>query len=401
MILSTGSLALMALAPFLATAVRAGEEERRPRDFAVVFTFGYSDDGMPQEPERFEALMKQVAAANFNTVLCNYSELKHRIIKKHGLKMMVNLLWGDHHVYKNPEGAEKLARSLAGDQSIWGYHLFSDTNSKTAAGRDRDISNVHGWDPTHPTFVGFHRTSGMSRLKNPDVLAYYDFHWNRGPEQNFPHLLAYARQSKARDAFFYRWLRVPPNTIRASGTYLRSKYTAFTSIACGLKGILWFIGQDYMDRRSWPWKFNPHGLEIVKINATLAALGPELMKLSHEGVVSTETTKTLKDRDKGNEPPVPGGLPPIPEDHWFRFESGEAVVGMFRDGEGRDALFIANHNTYAPHDVALRFASGVTSVERFDRKARRWRSVEPGPVRFKLDAAEGELIRLRRRQGKR
>ena len=113
MILSMGSLALMALA----TAVRAGEEEPRPRDFAVVFTFGYGDDGMPQEPERFDALMKQVAAANFNTVLCNYSELKHRVIKKHGLKMMVNLLWGDHHVYKNPEGAEKLARSPSSDGS--------------------------------------------------------------------------------------------------------------------------------------------------------------------------------------------------------------------------------------------------------------------------------------------
>ena len=46
------------------------------------------------------------------------------------------------------------------------------------------------------------------------------------------------------------------------GNYNRNLYTANTSIAFGLKGVFWFIGQEMMDRKTW--EFNTCGKDITK-----------------------------------------------------------------------------------------------------------------------------------------
>lgn len=369
-----------------------------PGEYNICFNFGYGgDDLFPKDPETFEKVLKQVKAAQFTSIMATYADWKVDLCKKHGLKFVVNLLTDDYHVYKNVEGAKKLCESLRDNEVIWGYHLFSDTNSKTASGRDRDINNANSWDPTHPTFVGFVKTSGMSRLTHPDVLAYYDFHWVRGPHLNFPHLQAYSNQARKQNAVFYRWLWVKSSfNNTGTGHQLRCLYTATTSMAHGLKGIFWFIGQDMMDQKTW--EMTEMGRDIAKVNETILPLGPEMMKLGNpEAVYSTPTTRTNKNKDKGAEDPaIPSPLAGFPEDHLFKVTSGEAVVGQFKDSDGRTAWFFANHNTYAPQEMSLEFRAATKGISMFDRDGRRWvpLEVENKSVQFKLAEAGGELLRL-------
>jgi len=376
----------------------AAKDQRRPRQFMILFSFGYGgDDLLPNDRATFEELAKKVQAANYTAVMGTYEDWKVEICRRHGLKFVVNLLTDEHHVYKNAEGAKALCERLRGDETVWGYHLFSDMNYKTAGGRNRDVDNVHRWDPTHPTFVGSYKLSGNNRLTDPDVHAYYDFHWQRGPEMNFPHLLAAWKISREKDACFYRWMRVSSG-LPGKGNPNRCLYTVNTSIACGLKGVFWFIGQEMMDRDTWDW--NQYGRDIARVNARIRPLGPELMKLGNPlAVYSTETTKTLKDREKAEtDPPIPPPLQGVPADHWFRVDSGEVVIGTFKDDQGRDAVFLANHNAYAPQSVVLRLEGPVESVSLFDRKSDRWEMLEvvAGRVRFHLEPAGGELLRVTR-----
>ncbi len=383
--------------PALFIAPALGEKNSRlPDRFPIVFTFGYQENDMlPTDPATFEIVVKRIKVAHFNTIMGSYADWKIDICKKHDMQFIVNLLTSAHHVYKNLEGAEALCRKLRGHQTIWGYHLYSDMNYKTAKGRSRDINNVHKWDPTHPTFVGSYKLSGNNKLENPDVHAYYDFHWQRGPHMNFPHLVTAMAISKSKNAYFYRWMRVTSG-LAGKGNPNRCLYTANTSMAFGLKGVFWFIGQEMMNTKTYEW--NQFGKDIAAVNAKIAPIGPELMKLGHPvAVYSTPTTRTLKDRDKGkDDPPIPSPLQAVPRDHWLQVKHGEAVIGFFHDHQKRNVLFVANHNTYAGQKMNL--AVNAKQAERFDRTVNAWKPLKlhAGSVSFELEPADAALVRFTR-----
>ena len=125
-------------------------------------------------------------------VHCTYTEKRLDLCKKHGVKMMLDLLAPDvHHVYKSADKARAVCEKLRGNPNVWGYNIWNDRFAKSGERRRRDINTVRGWDPTHPAYSGTYRTEGMGHLVNADILGYYDFHWNRGRDQHFPHLMAY------------------------------------------------------------------------------------------------------------------------------------------------------------------------------------------------------------------
>lgn len=378
----------------LMSHVQAAENPRLPKQFPIVFTFGYQENDMlPTDPTMFEIVVKRIKAAHFNTIMGSYADWKLDICKKHDMQFIVNLLTTDHHVYKNLEGAEALCKKLRGNETVWGYHLYSDMNYKTAKGRSRDIDNVHRWDPTHPTFVGSYKLSGNNKLENPDVHAYYDFHWQRGPHMNFPHLISAMAVSKSKGAYFYRWMRVTSGKA-GKGNPNRCLYTANTSIACGLKGVFWFIGQEMMDTKTYEW--NQFGKDIVAVNAELIPLGPELMKLGNpQAVFSTPTSKTLKDREKeASEPAIPTPLQGIPSNHWLQVKSGEALIGCFEDDQKRRVVVIANHNTYASQKITL--SASAKQAEIFNRQSKKWTPIEGKDMTFsfELKPAGAELVRF-------
>jgi hypothetical protein len=93
------------------------------------------------------------------------------------------------------------------------------------------------------------------------------------------------------------------------------------------------------------------------------------------------------------EPAVPGGFKPVPDDFWAKFESGEMVVGVFKDDQKRDAVVLANHNAYAVQPVKLRPKDG-RQVELFDRETKSWKALAPtdGVVQFEVGPGSFQLI---------
>ena len=76
-------------------------------------------------------------------------------------------------------------------------------------------------------------------------------------------------------------------------------------------------------------------------------------------------------------------------------QSGEVVVGIFKDDEKRHAVFLANQNAYTEQKVTLTL-SAPRQVSLFNRHAEKWKPLElkPGTVTFPLTPAGGELLRF-------
>jgi hypothetical protein len=368
----------------------------KPKEFALGFSFGYGADAMPGDNTRFEQLLKTIKSAGFNIIHCTYTAKRLALCKKHGVKMMVHLLSQDHHVFKSPEKARILCQNLRGNPHVWGYNIWNDTFAKRGEGRRRDVNNVRRWDPTHPAYCGTCRTIGMSRLPNADVMGYYDFHWKRGIDKHFPHLLAYRQWAVERDACFYSWLSAASG-LPGKGNFNRNLYSANTGIACGLKGILWFLGTQMMNVKNQEW--TAIGKDIIRVNKEIAPVQKELARIGNPiALFSTKSSRTPNDGPwPDGKPNFPQGLAGngFPKSFWIQPAGGEFLMGVFKDATKRDFIFVANHNAYAPQKVVLKFAKPI-GVQQLDRKTGKWNSLEVtgGAIRFVLGAGAGELLRI-------
>jgi hypothetical protein len=182
--------------------------------------------------------------------------------------------------------------------------------------------------------------------------------------------------------------------------YNMNSYTLNTSIAFGLKVVIWFIGGPFDKEGNIDPKHR--FFHFVRIGQERHRLYPEIGKIGRPSVVySTPTVKSESNKDKKKD--QPWNLPPFPEKHWLQVGKGEAVLGFFRYGDGDDAVYIANHNAYAPQDMVLKLdpeTCAKATVEIFDRKTGKWGQLEKtdNSVSLPLGAAGGELIRVKGRK---
>src|SRR5207249_3359924 len=135
---------------------------------------------------------------------------------------------------------------------------------------------------------------------------------------------------KERNAVFYTWLSCTSG-LPGKGNFNRNLYSAHTGIACGLKGILWFLADDMIDMKTHEW--TDIGRDIAKVQREIAPLSEELMKLGHPlALYSTPITKTMNDvRIKDGKNVFPPGLEgrAFPKDFWAQPTAGEFVLGVF------------------------------------------------------------------------
>ncbi|MEM7391054.1 MAG: hypothetical protein AAF492_01800 [Verrucomicrobiota bacterium] len=382
----TGLLAFVLLSAF---ALSGRAADRTPGEFAIIFLKGYAGDNLPEKSEAFEQLLTACRDAHFNVVLGRYTDERAGLLKKHGMKMMVDLLVPDHHVYKNVDGAKALCESLRESEVVFAYHLWSDGIGGTVAGRSRDIRNVQSWDPNHAAYVGDRSARSIGSLEHPDLIGYYDFHWTRGG--HFRHLFRALAAARKHKTPWMKYTDGAPGRI-GLGNVNRVLYTLSTSIAFGLKGYMFhYEGGAYNDQTG---TWGPLGEDWKKVNAEFARIGPALIDAGlPEAVYSTRISLTAKDRDTGKDKPfVPAEFKPIPDEAGFAVEQGEAIVGIFPGGR----LFLANHNAYREQPMKLRFSS-LTSADICDRKTGTWRALEvkDNTIVFPIPPAAGELIRYR------
>jgi len=366
----------------------------KPREFASVFSFGYGGNEMPEDDAKFEELLVKAKAAGYNVIHTSYTPSRIELCRKHGLKMMIDFLdRKNHHVYKNIPGCEAVCKKVEGDPAVWGYNIWNDMMNKIGPGRKRDIGTVRRLDPSHPAYAGCYRAYGMRHVTNADIFGYYDFHWQRGIGAHFGYQMRYLGWARQRNAHYYSWFaqvagRVGEQNVR------RSLWSANTAMACGQKGILWFLALGVMDKKTLELK--PAYADAVRVHKEIMPLKREIMKVGNPiAVYSTMITKNQSNQalPKPAMPPGLGGNA-FPKGFWIQPAGGEFVMGVFKDDKDRDAVFVANHNAFAPQDVKLKLAKAA-SVSIFNRKTGRWKSLADGvSVGFKLDAAGGELLRF-------
>jgi len=400
MVLATVGLVGWAGLGLVVGAGEVGREERRPGEFYSIFSFGYGGDDFPADLELFAKLVRKIAGeGQFNAIMCQYSDERAAICEDLGVKMLVDLLGPEAHVYRAPERAEELCVKLRGKPVVMGYHLWSDRIGGSGAGRARDIASVRGWDPTHATYSATYRMDGIGHLVGADIFGWYDFHWKRGVGRRFPHLLTGWRLARENDAVFYELLSTDSG-LAGRGNFNRSLWSVNTGIACGMKGCLWFIGSRQMDARTGEW--TAFGLDINRVNAEVMPLRGEIMGLGIPvAIYSTPVSLDMNNRPvsggEGGAPVYPAGLEGhgFPDDLWVQVVAGEFLMGLFEAAGGGRSAFLANHNAYVEQEIELRL-EGVEAASLFDRGTGAWRElgVEGGIVRLVLGAGGGELMRF-------
>ena len=379
----------------VATPLHAAEPEskRQPKQFAIVYNHGYAGDNLPTDKEQFESLVKSAKSAHFNVILCQYEPWRAEICKKHGMLIFVDLLVPAHHVYKAPDVAKKLCESLKDNDTVYGYHLWSDNiTDATVAGRTRDVKNVHEWDPNHLAYIGTTYMNRVNRVEGMDVFGYYDFHWKRGG--HWGHLDKAMATAQAKKIGFLRYDDATSGIV-GKGNPNRVGYTYATSVPFGLKGYIYHYAGGITDKKTFA--LDPLGEDLKKVNERFAAVGDELMKIGvPSAVYSTTITKTAK--NDAVPAAVPGGLKEVPKENWFQITAGEVLVGAFADDLKRDVLVFACHNPYETQEVKLVIDAKVKSVEFFDRSAKKWVALKPDAktVTFKVEDHGVELVRVTR-----
>lgn len=369
------------------------KQQRSVKHFSMVFNYGYAGDHFPTDATQFERVVIGVKNANFNTILCKYEDWRAEICKKHSIRIMVDLLAGDHHVYKNIEGCKTLCEKLRGNDTVLGYHLWSDRVGSRVVGRVRDSNNVHRWDPTHLTYVGTYKVDGNAFLTGVDVHGYYDEHAQRGG--HFPHLMAAWSASQKIDAPFFRYIFYGRQYGNRPN---RVSYTVATSIAFGLKGFLpHYLGGTI---NMTTGELDVYGNIFRQINAAYTKVGPELIKIGiPEVVYSSPITMSWRKRDVPNSNPVPVsvGLQPIPKNFELQVIQGDSVFGVFDYGKNRRAVWFANHNAYNPQKMKVALI-GAKKVSLFDRVNGGWKTlaVENGMIGFTIPGGLGELVLVER-----
>jgi hypothetical protein len=236
----------------------------------------------------------------------------------------------------------------------------------------------------------------MSYLAKSDFIAYYDFSWKRGPHKNFSNLLTAWSLAKLHDNRIGRYVETDPGR-PGEGNYLRSLYLQNTSIACGLRCCLWFIGSRIMDMNTL--EFNQLGKDAAKVNAWTKPLWSEIPRLG----LPTAIYSTPISKDSGNHDlPAEGGalkMPPgleghdFPKDFWLQPVRGEFVMGISKYDGSCDGAYVANHNAYAEQDVKLKVAKG-RHARIFNRRSGKFEDlpVVNGTIAFKLEKAGGQLL---------
>ncbi len=379
------------LTPLGETAIAQEKESRQPKRFAIIFNKGYAGDHLPKDLGEFEKLVKTVKAAHFNVILCAYDEQRAAICKKHDMQIFVDLLVGDHHVYKNPDACKKLCEKLKNEPTVYGYHLWSDNIAGTAAGRSRDVKNVQEWDGTHPAYIGSYRMSKVSGVVGMDLFGYYDFHWTRGG--HWQYLNSAFNVTKARQVGFLRYDAANPGLV-GKGNPNRAGYTVATSIPFGLRGYMYHYAGGIVDANL---QLDALGKDVQKVNAKFASVGAELMKLGHPtAVYSTPITIDAKNQ-KLDAATIPGGLPALPKDSWFEVKAGEVLIGLCRDNANRDVLILACHNPYQAQAVTLQLKT-AKKAEVFDRAQGVWKSlpIADRQTRVTVEDYAVELVRIER-----
>lgn len=389
-----------------------------PTEFAVVLNNGYGRaDDYPKTVEKFEQLLISMTNSGYNTLYAPYKEWRAPLMRKHGVKMMIDILaWGDDaqcdirdpRMWQRPR-VKEICERVRNDRAVWGYNMFNDPiHDYFKAGGDMNahISYLKLWDGTHPMWVGTKYTHSLGWIGgSPGVIAWYDYHWQRGFAFHYNHCRALAFMNEERDCYMGRWEYV-------CGVN-QLLYTAHQSMAWGLKTMIWFIGWSW-DSRAQRWNpnhpFCQASRQLQPLYQELGKIGRPIAHKDEKGAIKLLEVFSTPEMDPATQAPkvdpktghikIVGGWTPFPSNHWAQIKSGSVVAGFFKYPNADDAIFIANHDAGKPQEVVIDFSNRKKTdrssfgVSLFDKPTRTWKELplKNNSAEIKLAPAGGELV---------
>jgi len=363
-----------------------------------------SDDAMPangvpltDDPAIFEKLVVHAKQAGYNTLYCAFRDYRLELCRKHGVKLMIDVLAGDAATrtdIRQPAQREKLRKiceKLQGDNAVWGYNLCHGPLDRFAPeGSDainQCLALLRTWDSSHPVWVASSAYPPLDKIQGTaGVLACVANPADRDLESCDQTLAEGFALSQTR-------IDVLGRTFVSNGDGRRLRYAINTSLASGVKAIYWTDA-------------GPLNAQTGELDAShpLLSLLREIGPLAHE-IAEIDRPQAVYATSKalGDAPKMPGTetrhLSPIPVDCWAQVVSGEAIVGFFKYDSGYEALLVANRSAQRPQRMVFEVnASGDTapSVELLNRKTGQWDKLTVNNNRFEFNVTPGggELLRL-------
>lgn len=359
------------------------------REFPILYSYGWPAE---QVAGRLTALTaQQIAAAHFNTVMCETSQLE--LVAKAGLRCLIigRSQGGPDWIGESVSPAT--ARGLAGNPAVWGYYVMDEPDNKNwrrgatfqqLSGRVRDYRAA---DPNHVAWINVSSATGrfltdyMETVK-PDFLSFDLYRWWSKESDWWRGLEAHRNAALSAGVPMIMWIEsnsseerfnahLPPPEDNAT----KLRWSVYTSLAYGCKGVQWFIGSTNQD--------------VAGLNSELTALGPTLIRLESKNVLHTSA--------------VPREGMRLPESSWYYTDTPDLVVGEFADrGEPRAIYFlIANKSIDHVRDAVFELRRrAVAQVDEVDKKSKSLvalpmrREAGATSVTLHLSVGDGRLIRV-------
>ena len=351
-------------------------------DEMVVFvgTIG-ADNKMTME--EWDAIYKKIADAGLTGVTAGPEHLD--LAARHGLKVRFGMDMGKFF----NEGAAKYK-----DHPAIACVFLSDR-------RKRGSFPVFRIWADHLRKVGFHKgydyimraiwgdIEHFVDTVRPNMLDFYHYHW----------------MPRRRGGWFIMYLNYFRAMANAAGgiplmrctdfgqTPVKVRQTMYVSLACGVKAFHFWV----------PWNIHLGRNKEGKMIATLMDQTKEVaivardMKKFSPILIHSICTQVVEANDPNK---------PVPDKHWVQLRGRNLVMGIHEDNDLNEFVFVASKDIGSKQDAVLIVPADATAVEKVSKKTGKWVAmpmVKDGgkqAVKFTLNPADGELMRVVRPEGK-
>lgn len=368
------------------------------------FAIGFWVD--PPAREDMESQYQKIAEANFTLVLGGFGGTTPETIQKQlelcerfGLKAIV------------------ATAGLAPDQlkegpACWGYLLRDEPNAKDFPALREVVDQIRKARPGRLSYINLlPNYANESQLGTPT----YDEHVRRfaeevnvdvlsmdhyplfkpdadGREEYCENLEIMRQVSLARNIPFWNFFNTMPYGPHSDPTEAQLRWQIFTSIAYNAKGVLYFCywtprggefpkGGAIITAEGRPTR---HYDQAKRINASIKALGPTLMKLRSVSVLRVPLDQDPAQTIEGS--PIQSLTP------------GDYLIGVFTHEDGRRAVLLNNYSITYTAWPTVSFDAPLSEVKELDALGKEGPVLDDSPdmegLQVSLDAGEGRLFLL-------
>jgi hypothetical protein len=359
------------------------------QEFPILYSYGWPAEQVAGRLTELTA--RQIAAAHYNTVMCEASELE--LVAKAGLRCLVIGRSQGPPDYIGEAVSPAIARTLATNPAVWGYYVMDEPDNKnrkrgaTFQQLAERIKDYRAADPNHVPWINVSSTTGTflsdyMEVVRPDFLSFDLYRWWAQESDWWRGLEAHRDAALRAGVPMIMWIESNSSERRfdarqspPEGNATKIRWSVYTCLAYGCQGVQWFIGSTDQD--------------VANLNAELAVLGRTLIKLESKHVFHTSE--------------IPREGLRLPRSNWFFTDAKNLVIGEFANPGEPDASYFLIANKSIDHDsdadVEIR-QRAVSAVDEINRKSAGRTSLplerQAGATRLRLhlSAGDGRLIRV-------